>query len=227
MRPSSQGQRAAVDDGGVVVEPERAQLTVPGLGSVTVLVARAVPGARRSPVFAEHPPAPARMLHRRQVRIAPVPPVPSAERRAMLLAVPDSRGTLRADVVHAVFEDPLEELQAADTAGTPHRRPHLRAAGRGASTTRGRVVGVQALTQDLSVDGIGLRGAVELSRGDIVRLRIALEHAEPVDAIAEVRRAVGADARGLQLVRMRAADRVRLQQWLTERRAAALAALSG
>ncbi len=88
-------------------------------------------------------------------------------------------------------------------------------------------MGVQALTQDLSVDGIGLRGAVELSRGDIVRLRIALEHAEPVDAIAEVRRAVGADAAGLQLVRMRAADRVRLQQWLTERRAAALAALSG
>ncbi len=214
-----------VDDGGVVVEPERAQLTVPGIGSVAVLVARAVPGAAEL-VFAADPPAPARMLHRRQVCVAPIPPAASAARRAMLLAVPDSRGALRADVMHAVFENPLEELHASVQ---PERRTAARTTVLRAVSVHhpGRVVGVQALTQDLSLDGIGLRGAVELSRGDVVRLRISLEHAEPVDAIAEVRRAVGADAHGLQLVRMRASDRVRLQGWLAEQRAAALAALSG
>ncbi len=213
------------DDGAVVVEPERAQLIVPGLGAVQVLVARAVPGAAEL-VFLDDPPAPARVLHRRHVRLTSVPPTPAAERRAMLLAVPDARGSLRVDVVHALLHDPLAELHGTvpQERRTAARVTVLRAV---SIHHPGQVVGAQALTYDLSVGGVGVRGAVELSRGDIVRLRIALEQARPVDAIGEVRRTAGVDGHGLQLVRMRPVDRLWLQRWLTDQRAAALAALSG
>jgi hypothetical protein len=209
----------------VVVEPERAHLIVPGLGAVDVLVARAVRGAAEL-VFLEEPPAPARMLHRRHVRITSVPPAPAGEHRAMLLAVPDSRGALRTDIVHALLHDPLDELHGTvpEDRRTGVRISVLRAV---SVHHPGQVVGAQALTSDLSVGGVGLRGAVELARGDVVRLRIALEEARPVDAIGEVRRTAGLDGHGVQLVRMRPVDRLWLQRWLAAQRAAALAALSG
>lgn len=201
------------------------RLTVPGLGAVDVLVARAVPGAAEL-VFLEQPPAPVRMLHRRSVRISSVPPAPGAERRGMLLGVPDARGRWRADVIHALLHDPLGELHGSVA---PERRTGVRVSVLRAVSVHhpGQVVGAPALTSDVSIDGVGLRGAVELARGDIVRLRIALEEERPVDAIGEVRRQAAAGDHGLQLVRMRPVDREWLQGWLAQQRAVALAALSG
>lgn len=207
------------------MQPERVRLTVPGLGVADVLVARAVPGAAEL-VFLEEPPAPVRMLHRRSVRITSLPPAPTAERRGLLLGVPDARGDLRPDVVHALLHDPLDELEGS----VPHeRRTGVRVTVLRAVSVHhpGQVVGAQALTSDVSIGGIGVRGAVELARGDIVRVRVALEEERPLEAIGEVRRQAGAGEHGLQLVRMRPADREWLQRWVSAQRAAALAALSG
>jgi hypothetical protein len=205
----------------LVADPERVRLTVPGLGEVDALVARAVPGAAEL-VFAGEPPAPARVLHRRVARIASLAPAPPDELRATLLAVRDAGGRLRPDVVHALLEQPGAQL-------TPQVPPDRRTSAR-VSVLRavsihhpGQVRGIQARTQDVSPAGVGLRGAVALARGDLVRLRITLDDQRALEAVGEVRRRTGLDGHGVQLVRMRPQDRLWLQRWLAAQRAAALA----
>ncbi|MCW2999406.1 MAG: PilZ protein [Solirubrobacterales bacterium] len=208
----------------VVADPERVRLTVPGLGGVDALVARAVPGAAEL-VFTGQPPAPARLLHRRVARIASVPPAAPGELRATLLAVPDARGALRPDVVHAVLDRPDAQLAPQPP---PDRRTATRVSAWRAVIVHhpGQAHGIRARTEDVSLDGVGLRGAVELARGDLVRLRITLDDQRALDAVGEVRRRTGVDGHGVQLVRMRPQDRLWLQRWLAAQRAAALAALT-
>ncbi|MCW3017241.1 MAG: PilZ protein [Solirubrobacterales bacterium] len=220
-----QGGSPATDHPGVALAPdtERVRLTVPGLGGVNALVARAVPGAAEL-VFEGEPPAPARVLHRRSARMSSLPPSPPAELVATLLAVPDARGALRPDVIHALLEQPDIELvsPARRDRRTDARVTVLRAV---SIHHPGEATGIRARTEDVSLQGVGLRGAAELARGDLVRLRILLDDQRVLHAVGEVRRRTGHDGHGVQLVRMRPQDRTWLQRWLTAQRAAALAAL--
>lgn len=228
--------------------PERVRLTVPGLGAVEAWVARAVPGAAEL-VFNGQPPAPARVLHRRAAVLQSLPPDPPGRIEATLLAVPDRRGTLRADIVHALLAVPdgpapaLDALDAPDAPGLTVRPADVHAAyaavpapeRRGAERVHvlravaihhpGTARPVHARTEDVSEQGLAVAGAYELSRGDLVRLKVMLDEHRPLEAIGEVRRGASAGRHGVQLVRMRPQDRLWLERWLAAERAAARAAL--
>lgn len=236
--------------------PERVRLTVPGLGAVEAWVARAVPGAAEL-VFNGQPPAPARVLHRRAAVLQSLPPDPPARVEATLLAVPDRRGTLRADIVHALLAVPdmpapvapepvagsAEPVAPAPAPGLTVRAADVHAAyaaapaaeRRGAERVHvlravaihhpGTLRPVHARTEDVSEQGLALAGAYELSRGDLVRLKVMLDEHRPLEAIGEVRRGASAGRHGVQLVRMRPQDRLWLERWLATERAAARAAL--
>ncbi|UTI65279.1 PilZ domain-containing protein [Paraconexibacter antarcticus] len=237
--------------------PERVRLTVPGLGAVEAWVARAVPGAAEL-VFNGLPPAPARVLHRRAAVLQSLPPDPPGRVEATLLAVPDRRGTLRADIVHALLAVPdlpprapgpaAPEPGPAGSAGSPAPGRAVRAADvhaayaaapaperRGAERVHvlravaihhpGTARPVHARTEDVSEQGLAVAGAYELSRGDLVRLKVMLDEHRPLEAIGEVRRGASAGRHGVQLVQMRPQDRLWLERWLAAERAAARAAL--
>lgn len=206
------GTAAGVGPFGAAGPAEYVRVVLPGLGAATALVAKAVPGAAEL-VFVETPPAPARTLHRRRARLQSVSPAPPAELDATLLAVPDGRGVLRADAVRALLEDPPEtvEAEAVGDRRSAFRVPVSRTV---SIHQPGEISGVVARTEDVSAVGIAVAGAVDLARGDLVRLRVLLDGARPLDAIGEVRRARASGRHGLQLVRMRPQDRLWLERWL-------------
>jgi hypothetical protein len=221
--------------------PERVRLTIPGLGAVEAWVARAVPGAAEL-VFAARPPAPARLLHRRAAILDALAATAPGPLHALLLAVPDARGALRPDAVHALFDAAALGAPAGAAVPAAARPAPPGAASRPAFERRaadrvqvlravslhhpGVAAGIHARTDDVSAAGVGIVGAYELTRGDVVRVRLMLEQTRALEAIGEVRRQHTGSARhGVQLVRMRPQDRLWLERWLARERAAALAAL--